>query len=70
MLAALHAELDSIAKTPKLVRLFCVEQAKALGLINTAVPEDTSEEETLKPAQIVAGKLGQAVKIIKQKFQE
>jgi enoyl-CoA hydratase/carnithine racemase len=45
-------------------------EAEGLGLINRAVPDEALEEETLKLAQTVAGKLGKAVKIGKQAFYE
>lgn len=45
-------------------------EAEDLGLINKAVPEEALADETLKLAQIVASKLGSAVKIGKQAFYE
>lgn len=45
-------------------------EAESLGLINISVPDEALEEETLKLAQTVAGKLGRAVKIGKQAFYE
>ena len=44
------------------------ERAADLGLINHAVAEEALEEETLKLAKTIAGKLGSVVKIGKQAF--
>ncbi|MFT4715936.1 MAG: enoyl-CoA hydratase/carnithine racemase [Paracoccaceae bacterium] len=46
------------------------DRAEALGLINKSVPHDDLSEATQTLAQIVAGKLGRAVKIGKQAFYE
>ena len=44
------------------------ERAEKLGLINRVVPEDTLSDETAKLADLVASKLGAAVKIGKEAF--
>ncbi len=46
------------------------ERATELGLINRAVAPSTLEAETLKLAELLASKLGSAVKIGKQAFYE
>ncbi len=46
------------------------DRACELGLINRAVPSDSLAGETAKLAELVAGKLGSAVKIGKQAFYE
>ncbi len=46
------------------------ERAEALGLINKVVPADALEEETQALADLVASKLGAAVKIGKSAFYE
>jgi len=51
-------------------RFIHANEAESLGLINTSVPLDALEAETLKLAQTVAGKLGKAVKIGKHAFYE
>lgn len=45
-------------------------RAEALGLVNKVVPADQLAESTSEMAQLVAGKLGAAVKIGKQAFYE
>lgn len=45
-------------------------RAEALGLVNKVVPADQLAEATTEMAQLVAGKLGTAVKIGKQAFYE
>jgi enoyl-CoA hydratase/carnithine racemase len=44
------------------------DRAEALGLINKVVPHDQLDAETLKLAELVASKLGAAVKIGKEAF--
>lgn len=46
------------------------EKAEALGLINKVVPQDQLDSATADLAELVAGKLGAAVKIGKQAFYE
>jgi enoyl-CoA hydratase/carnithine racemase len=46
------------------------ERAEALGLVNKVVPADALEEETQALADLVASKLGAAVKIGKSAFYE
>ncbi|WP_299784727.1 enoyl-CoA hydratase [uncultured Marivita sp.] len=45
-------------------------RAEALGLVNKVVPADQLAEATTEMAQLVAGKLGAAVKVGKQAFYE
>lgn len=51
-------------------RFMQADEAEAFGLINTSVPIEDLDAETLKLAQTVAGKLGKAVKIGKLAFYE
>lgn len=46
------------------------EKAEALGLVNKVVPQDQLDSATADLAELVAGKLGAAVKIGKQAFYE